>query len=185
LPPRSQRSESHDRKWNHVDAMEHKPLEPQEISDLAVSLMGELHLFFSRIEAKSSVILGVNTGMIWYLATKLPPMKMWDIHMLAAALPLALIGASMWQLYKCSFPHMSGARESLVSLKAIAKRTEDSFLAELTRQTPEELAQELLRQVWHSSGMLTTKIDRLKKAYTLCACAVLAWGFALAVLINR
>lgn len=169
----------------NVSQMQSRPLEPQEVSGLAVSLMGELHLFFSRIEAKSSVILGVNTGMIWYLATKLPSLKMWDIHMLAAALPLALIGASMWQVYRCSFPHLTGGRDSLVSFKTIARRTEHKFLSDFGEQTPEELAQGLLRHVWHSSGMLTVKVNCLKRAYTLCACAVLAWGFALAVLINR
>jgi len=165
--------------------MERKAIESREVSGLAVSLLGELQLFFSRIEAKSSVILGVNTGMIWYLATKLPPIKKWDIHMLAVALPLALIGASLFELYRCSFPQLMGGRESLVSFKEIAKRTEDRFLADFVKQTPEELALDLLGQVWQNSEILTDKIDCLRKAYTLCASAVLAWGFAIAVLVNR
>jgi len=165
--------------------MEHKALEPQEVSELAVSLLGELHLFFSRIEAKSSVILGVDTGMVWYLATKLPPIKSWDIHMLAALLPLALIAASIYQLYHCSFPQLKGRRESLTAFDEIAKRSEDRFLSDFTKQTPEELALDLLGQVWQNSEILTYKISRLKRAYTLCASAVLAWGFAIAVLVNR
>ena len=75
--------------------MERKSLESQEVSGIAVELLRQLQLFFSRVEAKSSVILGVDTGMIWHLATKLPQIKTWDIHMLAALLPLALIAASI------------------------------------------------------------------------------------------
>ena len=165
--------------------MERIAVEPHETSGLAVSLLGELHYFLSRIEAKSSVILGVNTGMIWYLVIKLPPIKMWDIHMLIVLLPLAMVAGSLFELYRCSFPQLKGGRESLISFKEIAKRTEDRFLADFTKQTEEELALNLLRQVWHNSDMLISKIGCLKRAYTLCASAVLAWGLAIAVLVNR
>lgn len=145
--------------------MERKALEPQEMSGLGVSLLSELHLFFSRIEAKSSVILGVDTEMIWYLVTELPPIKTWDIRMQIALLPLALIAASVYQSYRCSFPQLKGGRESLISFKEIAKRNEDRFLADFTKQTPEELAQDLLGQVWQNSEILINKIDCLKRAY--------------------
>lgn len=165
--------------------MERKALESHEVSEMALDLLGQINLFFSRTEAKASVILGVDTGMIWYLATKLPPIKTWDIHMLSALLPLGLIAASVCELYRSSFPQLKGGRESLISFKEIAKRTEDRFLTDFTKRTAEELAQDLLGQVWRNSKILTKKIHCLKRAYTFCASAVLAWGFAIAVLVNR
>ena len=105
--------------------MERKALESHGVSGVAIDLLGQLHSFFTRIEAKSSVILGVNTGMIRFLAAKISPTKVLTAPMPAALLPLALIAASLVQLYRCSFPQLKGGRESLVSFKDIAKRTQE------------------------------------------------------------
>ena len=63
---------------------------------------------------------------------------------------------------------------SLISFREIAKRTGDRFLADFTKEMREELARDLLGQVWQNSGLLTEKMVCLKKAYTFCASAVLA-----------
>jgi hypothetical protein len=165
--------------------MERKVLDSNEMLGVAVDLLGHLHLFFSRVEAKSSFLLGVNTGMIWFLATRLPPIKMWDAYLLVAILPIALITASLAELYKSSFPQLKGGRDSLTSYKEIAKRSQESFLADFTKQTQEELALDLLGQVWQNSEILTSKIDSLKRAYALCAFAFLPWGLAIIVSVTR
>ena len=165
--------------------MERKAVESHEVSAVAISLLAELQLFFSRIEAKSSVILGVNTGMIWFLAAKLSRVKTWEFPMLMTILPIVLIAASLVKLYRCSFPQLDGGRESLVSFKEIAKRTQDRFLVDFTKQTREELALDLLGQVWQNSETLISKMNFLRSAYTLCAWAVLPWGLAMIVFVTR
>jgi len=165
--------------------MDHEAVESNEVVGVAVDLLGQSHLFFTRIEAKCSVILGVNTGMIWFLAAKLPRVKRWDPPMLVALLALALIAASLIQLYRCSFPQLKGGRESLTCFKQIAERTQGSYLADFAKQTQQELALDLLGQVWQNSQILTSKIHSLRSAYALCALAVLPWGVAIVGCVTR
>ncbi|MHB1000002.1 MAG: Pycsar system effector family protein [Armatimonadota bacterium] len=165
--------------------MEHKELECQESSEMAINLLGQMHLVFSRIEAKSSFILGINTGMILFLATKISLIGISEPLMLMALLPVFMIAASMVQLYKCSFPQLKGGRESLISYKEISKMTQERFLTDFTQQTREELTLDLLGQVWHDSVILTGKIHSLKNAYTFCALAVLPWGFTIIIAVTR
>ena len=100
------------------------------MTEVATDLLGQLRLFFTRVEAKSSVILGVNTGMIWFVAA-------------------------------------------------------NRFLMDFTKQTREELALDLLGQVWQNSQILTSKVDSLSSTYSLCALAVLPWGLAMVVFVSR
>src|SRR5690348_7405885 len=85
--------------------------------------------FFPRVDAKGSVVLAVDTGMLGYLAAHLPSlnsMHWWEF--LAPSLCIALLAVSIWSLYKSAFPQLKGGAQSFVYFAEIAKRTEAKFI---------------------------------------------------------
>jgi hypothetical protein len=142
--------------------------------------------FFPRVDAKASVVLAVDTGMVAFLAAKMPPLRIliWpDIAIAAAA--FLLLGASFWHLYKGAFPKLEGGAESLVYFREIAKRREAPFIEAFSKQTPADHARDLLGQTWRNAQILTTKYDQVRLAFIFLALAVPAWVASLILLSAR
>jgi hypothetical protein len=136
--------------------------------------------FFSRVDAKASVVLAVDTGMAGYLASRLPPPNTvvpWLL--LTPLLAFALVGFSLWHLYKGAFPSLAGGNLSLVYFREIAKRTESKFIDEFTEQSEANYAKDVLGQVWRNSEILVEKFNHLKCAFIFMALAVVPWAFSL------
>src|ERR1700722_10418047 len=138
--------------------------------------------FFPRVDAKLSTVMALDTAMLAALSAGLPPLSQMTIWMaVAPALAAVLLGLSFYHLYRGSFPDVLGGHDSVVFFKEIAKRTETSFVAEYTRQSPESLRQDVLGQVWRNSEILTAKFRSLKNAYILMALGAIPWAFSLAL----
>ena len=144
----------------------------------------QLHLvlsFFPRVDSKGSVVLAVNTGMLGYLATKMPAtatIALWELA--APATAFVLLGISFVYLYKGAFPDLRGGSESLVYFSEIAKKTEAKFLQEFSQLSQVEYVSELCGQTWRNSQILATKFQCLKSAFVFLAVAVIPWTFSLA-----
>jgi hypothetical protein len=137
--------------------------------------------FFSRVDAKSSVVLAVDTGMLGYLATHIPPvgsLRFWEV--IAPTLAFVLLGLSLVYLYRGAFPTLSGGQASLVYFLEIAKRTEAKFIDQFIDQRENEYMKDLLGQAWRNSEILKMKFSFVKTAFIFMAWAVLPWTLALA-----
>jgi Pycsar effector protein len=132
--------------------------------------------FFSRVDAKMSVVLAVDTGMLAALAADSPPIKnlSW-LMIIVAAITILLLGASIVFLYRGAFPSLKGGNASLIYFREIASRTEHKFIEEFTAQSDEQHVNDLLGQVWRNSEILKMKFDSLKIAFTLLAFAIIPW----------
>jgi pycsar effector protein len=132
--------------------------------------------FFVRVEAKSSVLLAIDTSMLGFLAAKAPRWQDVSAWMaVAAVLTLLLLGASIVTLYRGAFPQLSGGHGSLIYFREIANRTEHRFVEEFKTQSDEHYANDLLGQVWRNSEILRAKFDCLKYAFTFMALGILPW----------
>ncbi len=136
--------------------------------------------FFPRVDAKASVILAVDTGMVGYLAAHLPPfesVQWWEY--LAPSLVMALLTLSLWHLYKGAFPTLEGGNESLVYFREIARRTESKFIDEFMAQDERAYMKDILGQAWRNSEILTKKFNHLKCSFPFSpAASVLPWVIA-------
>jgi hypothetical protein len=136
--------------------------------------------FFSRVDAKASVVLAVNTGMAGYLASKFPsPSTVSRFEVIVGLAVFVLIGLSLWHLYKVAFPNLVGGHQSLVYFREIAQRTEAKYIDEFSTQSESELAKDLLGQAWRNSEILTQKFSHLKSAFLFMAIALFPWIIAL------
>ncbi len=138
--------------------------------------------FFSRVDAKLSVLFVVSTGMLGVLATHAAPVSVWTWPMIiSAGLATILIGVAIFWIYKGAFPNLDGGALSLVYFREIAMRTEYKFIEEFKAQAQEHRVNDLLGQVWRNSEILTIKFKAIKKSFTILAIATLPWVCALSL----
>jgi hypothetical protein len=132
--------------------------------------------FFPRVEAKASVVLAINSGMLAVLASNAPPwgsIPVWSI--IATSLTLLMIGGSFWFLYRVSFPTLSGGQQSLIYFREIANRTESRFIDDFMAQDEKARLRDVLGQVWRNSEILKMKFDALRWAFVLMAASLVPW----------
>jgi hypothetical protein len=150
-----------------------------KLENLPAAAKDELNLvlsFFSRVDAKLSVVLAIDTGMLAVMGTDAPPLKDLTWAMLAVGLvALVLLGASIFFLYRGAFPSLKGGNASLVYFREIAGRTEHQFIQDFKQQPDDDYANDILGQVWRNSEILKAKFDALRIAFTLLAVAIIPW----------
>jgi hypothetical protein len=161
-------------------------MDQQHLQGIAGAQLDRVLGFFQRVDAKSSVVLAVDTGMLAFLVSKLPPfetLRWWEIAI--PSLAVALLGLSLWQVYKETFPTLSGGNRSLIYFREIAARTEAKFIEEFKGQSEPNYVNDLLGQVWRNSEILKEKFDHLKTACIFLALAIPPWVVALALFVLR
>jgi hypothetical protein len=157
----------------------------KHLSETAASQLDRVLAFFPRADAKGSVLLAVDTGMLAVLASNSPPSAMFDWWILMALIPIVLLGISLWHLYMGTFPSLEGGHDSLVYFREISKRTESRFIEAFLAQPDDVLLKDLLSQVWRNSEILKTKFDHISSAFNWTALAILPWLGSLLLLAIR
>lgn len=132
--------------------------------------------FFSRLDAKHSVVLAVDTGMLAFLVARAPQLTSftWPLA-IAPSLTVLLIAVSFGFLYAGTSPALDGGQQSLVYFGEIAQRTESKYIDAFAKVSEEEYLKDLLGQVWRNSEILTQKFGHLKKALLFLVLAIVPW----------
>jgi hypothetical protein len=141
--------------------------------------------FFPRADAKASVVLAVDTGMLAILAANAPSLQTFHWPALLGLIPTACIAISLWHLYKGAFPSLEGGQSSLIYFREIAKRTEHKFIEEFIAQKEEDYIKDMLGQIWRNSEILKEKFDHLSRAFNWLALAILPWAVVLAFFVTQ
>ena len=161
-------------------------MKPELLPGVAKDQLNLVLSFFSRVDAKASVVLGVDTAMAGYLASRMPSLKTMPYwQTLIPLVAFLLIGNSIWQLYKGAFPNLTGGNSSLVYFREVAKRTEVKFIDEFIGQDETAYAKDLLGQAWRNSEILVEKFNHLRLAFVFMALAVFPWAVSLAIFAAR
>src|ERR1051326_4568405 len=156
-----------------------KDMDNEQLLDIAKDQLDRVLSFFPRAEAKASVVLAVDTGMLALLAINAPPIRALEWYMLFAVIPALLIAISIIRLYLGASPQLEGGHQSLVYFREIAHRTESKFIEEFKAQKTEAHINDLLGQIWRNSEILKVKFDHLRWALTFLALAIIPWLVAL------
>jgi len=137
--------------------------------------------FYSRIDTKAAVVLGLNLGMIAVLSARMERVlsdgPAWIWLLLFAC--LALVVVSCFHLYRCTVPDRKGGTNSLIFFGTIAQLSESEFLNACRGRSHTELIDDLLEQTWRNSKILQRKFDGLEQAYKLMIAAAVPWTIAL------
>ena len=101
--------------------------------------------FFSRVDAKASALLAIDTGMLALLTSKAPPLTtMLVLSYALAGVTAAMLGGSLWFLYRVAFPSLDGGHQSLIYFREIARRTETNFIDDFRAEEEESRVKDLL-----------------------------------------
>ena len=135
--------------------------------------------FFARVEAKASFIFAVDSSILGLTALNFRPgdLTTWYI-VLPATVTTLLIFASLFFVYRCSFPTLKGGSSSIVYFQEIAKRREAEYLEQFEQADEKSLTRDFAAQVWRNSEILSMKFRAIKIAFILTALALVPW-FAL------
>ncbi len=141
--------------------------------------------FFSRVDAKASVILGVDTGLLAVLATRAFPYATLRWEWIPIGLTLIALSTSFWHLFKEAFPVLKGGDGSALYFREVAKQTEAKYFETWKNLSDEQYLNELLGQVWRNSEILKQKFDHMRWAFYSLAVAIVPWVVSLALLTYR
>lgn len=144
--------------------------------DLAKDQLEQVLGFFPRVDAKGSVVLAIDTGMLAFLASKTPSFENLGGSMfIAPGLTVLFIAISLGYLYSGGSPSLDGGHQSLIYFREIAKRTETKYVDEFIGITDQKYLKDLLAQVWRNSEILTKKFNHLQTALNFLALAIIPW----------
>lgn len=132
--------------------------------------------FFSRVDTKLSVGLGINLGMLAMLATRLPkPEELTTLISVVGVLFLTPLTLSFWNLWWGYFPDLRGGSNSLIFFRRIDKLIESEFLGACEARTLDAFERDLLGQCWRNSKILVAKFDCLKRSYIATILSIAPW----------
>ena len=136
--------------------------------------------FFPRADAKASFLFALDTALLALLALNVRPddFRAWFL-LIPGICALLMIGASLYFVYRSSFPSLKGGANSQIYFRVIAKRTEAKFIEEFVAQNDVARTRDLLGQVWRNSEILKLKYDAIKLAFVLSALALIPWAIFL------
>jgi len=141
--------------------------------------------FFSRVDAKASALLAIDTGMLAVLTSKAPPVTaISTMTYVLSGITVLMLAGSLFFLYRVAFPALKGER-SLIYFRTIAGMPEHDFIHSFAAENEDSRVKDLLCQVWRNSVILTAKFDALKRAFILMALAVIPWGATVALFSSQ
>lgn len=149
--------------------------EPSRVEAAKFQLILVLGLF-PRVDTRASVLLGVNLGMLAFLASNVPGSPQLRWYLLYPSVPaVSLIGYSLYQLFYCAFPQLQGGSSSLIFFGEIAKRRESEYIDEFLKQSVPAYVKDLTAQTWRNAEILTLKYRHLKRAFVGMSLAIPFW----------
>ena len=160
-------------------------MEQEQLTSIVQEQLSRTLGFFPRADARGSVILGIDIGMLALLAGNTPAWDLFGWYLLPALIPVALIGISLWHLFQSFFPRLDGGERSLIYFREIARRPESIFIDDFLAQNSSDRIKDFLRQTWCNSQILTKKYDHLKNAFVFLAWAIFPWILVLILFVLR
>lgn len=135
-----------------------------------------------RSDTKFSVVLGVDAGMLGFLANSAPSGAVPVTTILVAALAASLLVASLVFVYRGTYPRTKGPSGSLVHFGSVAGEDLEDFKARFRSCDARGHLDDVLGQVHRNAEILDRKFAELRRAYRCLLAAVIPWAITLYLL---
>lgn len=157
-----------------------EPIAAKEQLRLAEKNLDHLLEWVGRFDSKSSVVLGIDTGMLGVLATFAPAKNMWNPLMIEfALLSTTLLSISLLFVYLGNYPRLKGSSESLFYFGSICKKRFNQYEREFSKRSTKEHLKDMLKQCHRNSEILSQKFRCLKWSYLLLISSVIPWAITI------
>ncbi len=154
----------------------------QEQLEAAERRLDRLLDWVGRSDTKFSVVLGVDAGMLGFLATSAPPGAVPTAAIVVGALAAALLVASLIFIYRGTYPRTKGPGGSLVHFGSVAGEDLEDFKERFRVCDARGHLDDVLGQVHRNAEILDRKFAELRRAYRCLLAAVAPWAIALYLL---
>ena len=129
-----------------------------------------------RIDAKSSVVLGVGTAMLGVLAGFAPAPHLWTGTTALFAIAGAIFpGVSLGYVYFVNYPQTKGPSTSLNFFGGISKHTFREYEEAFMKSTVTDHLRDVLEQCHRNAEIVNGKFSALKWAYRSLVVGVIPW----------
>lgn len=135
-----------------------------------------------RSDTKFSLVLGVDAGMLGFLATSAPPGAVPVTTIVVATLAAALLVASLIFVYRGTYPRIKGPGGSLIHFGSVAGEGLGDFKARFRACDASGHLDDVLGQVHRNAEILDRKFAELQRAYRCLLAAMIPWAIALYLL---
>ena len=144
--------------------------------EVAERQLGLVMGFFPRIDSKVSALFAIASAEIAVAILNVGPddLKAWLITVPLVAF-LLVIGLTIFNLYRCAYPHLDGGRQSLVYFAEIAKLDQANYIAAYRGLNVSDLTDDLCSQVHRNSEILDKKYGYLRTATKAVMWSLLPW----------
>jgi hypothetical protein len=151
----------------------------QEQLEAAERRLDRLLDWVGRSDTKFSVVLGVDAGMLGFLATSAPAGAVPVGTIVVAALAAALLVASLVFIYRGTYPRTKGPDGSLVHFGSVAGEDREDFKARFRACDAHSHLDDVLGQMHRNAEILDRKFVELRRAYRCLLVAVIPWAITL------
>lgn len=160
--------------------MKSQEMSIQERLDFAEKNLECLLEWISRFDNKSSVILGLNSGMLGVLVSFAPPRDFWSpIMIISSIISLITLGSSFIFIYFANYPRTKGPKKSLLYFGSIAEKSFLEYQQAFLKRSAEEHLNDVLEQSHRNSEILAKKFMCLKWAYRMLLVSLIPWSITL------
>jgi hypothetical protein len=132
-----------------------------------------------RSDTKFSLVLGVDAGMLGFLATSVSHGAVPIMTLVVATLATALLVASLIFVYRGTYPRTKGPGGSLVYFGSVAGEELDDFKARFLACDVRGHLDDVLGQVHRNAEILDRKFAELQRAYWCLLAAIIPWAITL------
>jgi hypothetical protein len=133
-----------------------------------------------RIDAKSSVVLGINTAMLGVLASLAPAPHLWAARtVILGIVSVLLCAATFVCIYLVNYPRTKGPTTSLNFFGGIASRTFREYEKAFMHLASAEYLSDVLEQCHKNAEIVKLKFAALKWAYRFLMTAIVPWCLCL------
>jgi hypothetical protein len=147
---------------------------------IAESNLSRLLDWIGRIDAKSSVVLGISTAMLGALAGLAPKPQLWTTHIsLLAVLGMFCPIASLFFVYFVNYPQTKGPATSFNFFGGIARRSFREYNEAFMKLSATEHLSDVLEQCHRNAEIVSSKFSSLKWAYRALMIGVIPWMICL------
>lgn len=157
----------------------HRDASIEEQLGAAEQRLDRLLDWVGRSDTKFSVVLGVDTAMLGFLATSAPAGPVSVSAIVFALAAGALLVLSLTCVYRGTYPRTQGPGGSLVYFGSIAEKDLKEFENKFVGCDLQDHLDDVLEQIHRNSEILNGKFEKLQRAYECMLIAAIPWTITL------
>jgi hypothetical protein len=133
-----------------------------------------------RVDAKSSVVLGINTAMLGVLASLAPAPHLWTARtIILGTTSMLFFAANFVCIYFVNYPRTKGPATSLNFFGGIASRTFREYQKAFMDHSSPDYLNDVLEQCHRNAEIVRSKFSALQWAYRSLLIGIIPWSLCL------